>query len=58
MPKRKKRRGKKNSRTLIGALGPGVTLLKHRKAGFHKDKRKKAREDDGVEDLLGEEEVD
>lgn len=43
--KRKKRRRKKSGgvRRLIGALGPGVVLLKRRKAGVHEDKRAKLR---------------
>lgn len=56
MAKRRKKQRKKTNRvkSLVGALGPGVTLLKRRKAGAHKDKRKQARakENERVRDLL------
>ena len=57
--KRKKRQRKKSNevKSLIGALGPGVVLLKRRKAGVHKDKRRGTRgeESEDVEKLFDDE---
>lgn len=56
MAKRRKKQRKKSNRvkSLVGALGPGITLLKHRKAGIHEDKRRQARakENESVRELL------